>query len=243
MAYTRLRPIRRSPLRLRLAFFAFFTAISVGAFAQSKNLAPGFDAIPRNAKILLMPTDIELFSISGGGILEPKADWTEAASKHFKSALLAKKKTLGTASVELSEKDADDVAEINALHAAIARSIALHHFGAGVLQLPTKDGKLDWSIGDSVASIKQRSGADYALFSWIRDSYASGERVAAMIALALFGIGVPGGAQVGYASLVDLNTGQILWFNRLLRASGDLREPEKAAETLEALLANFPAVK
>ncbi len=61
-----------------------------------------------------------------------------------------------------------------------------------------------------------------------------------MVALALFGVGVPGGSQVGYASLVDLNSGQVLWFNRLLRASGDLREAEKAAETLDALLERFP---
>ncbi|MBI2293220.1 MAG: hypothetical protein HYU73_23420 [Betaproteobacteria bacterium] len=88
--------------------------------------------------------------------------------------------------------------------------------------------------------IKEKTGADYALFSWIRDSYASGERVATMVVLALFGIGVPGGSQVGYASLVDLNTGRILWFNRLLRASGDLREADKAVETLDTLLNNFP---
>jgi hypothetical protein len=66
----------------------------------------------------------------------------------------------------------------------------------------------------------------------------------ATIALAFFGIGLhPGGMQVGYASLVDLNTGQIVWFNRLMRGTGDLREPEKAAETLNVLLARFPASK
>jgi hypothetical protein len=192
---------------------------------------------------VLMPTDIELFSISGGGVVEPKADWTEAASKHFKAALLAKKKSLSAVSVELSENDADELAEINTLHAAIARAIATHHFGPGFLNLPTKDGKLDWSLGEAVAAIKQKSGADYALFSWVRDSYASGERVLAIVALALFGIVASGGTQVGYASLVDLNTGQVLWFNRLLRGTGDLREPDKAAETLEALLENFPAAK
>jgi hypothetical protein len=59
--------------------------------------------------------------------------------------------------------------------------------------------------------------------------------------MALLGIGVGGGAQIGYASLVDLNNGRVLWFNRLLRATGDLREPDKAAETLNALLDQFPA--
>jgi hypothetical protein len=213
------------------------------ALGQSKNLAQGFVALPKDAKVVIMPTDIELFSISGGGVLEPKADWTEAANKHFKAALIEKKKSLGATATELSENDADDVADVNALHAALARAIAMHHFGISALNLPTKDGKLDWSMGDSVRRVKERSGADYALFSWIRDSYASGERVAAMVVLALFGVGIPGGAQVGYASLVDLNTGQIMWFNRLMRVSGDLREAAKATETLNALLDNFPGTQ
>lgn len=213
------------------------------AMAESRNLAPGFEFLPKNARIVVMPTDIELFSVSGGGVLEPKADWTETASRYFKAALLEKKKSLGIATVELSEKDADDVAEINALHAAIARAISLHHFGLGAMNLPTKGGKLDWSMGEPVRVIKQKTGADYALFSWVRDSYASSERVATMVVFALLGVGLGGGAQIGYASLVDLNTGRVMWFNRLVRASGDLREADKAAETLNALLENFPGSK
>jgi len=218
-------------------------ALAGTAFAQTKNVAAGFDALPKNAKVVIMPTDIELFSISGGGVLEPKADWTEAATKHFKAALAAKQTTLGVVAVELSEKDADEFDEINALHAAVARAIALHHFGPGFMNLPTKDGKLDWSMGDSVRVIKQRTGGDYALFTWVRDSYTSGERMAAIIVLAMFGVGTAGGQQIGYASLVDLNTGQVLWYNRLLRVTGDLREPDKAAETLNALLDRFPGSK
>lgn len=208
------------------------------AAGQSRNLAPGFVALPKGAKIAIMPTDIELFSISGGGVLEPKADWTESASKYFREALMNKKATLGLTAVELAESDADEAAEVNSLHGAIARSIGMHHFG--MLKLPTKDGRLDWSMGDSVVPIRKATGADYALFSWVRDSYASAERKAAIIGLALLGVGVGGGMQIGYASLVDLNTGRIVWFNQLMRGTGDLREPEKAAETLDVLLNQFP---
>jgi hypothetical protein len=81
------------------------------------------------------------------------------------------------------------------------------------------------------------------LFTWVRDSYASAERVAMMVGLALLGVGVGGGAQVGYASLVDLESGQVLWFNQLRRASGDLREAAKATESVEALLTGFPATR
>jgi hypothetical protein len=228
---------------MRLAssvFAAIAVSFAAAAWGQSKNLAPGFTSLPKGASVVIMPTDIELFSISGGGVLEPKADWTEAATQHFKTALRDKKQKLGLRALELAEKDADELAEVNTLHAAVARAIALHHFG---VQLPTKEGKLDWSLGEPVQAIKKLTGADYALFSWVRDSYASAERQAAMVVLAFVGVGLGGGMQVGYASLVDLNTGQVLWFNRLLRARGDLREADKAAETVNALLEEFPVAK
>lgn len=225
---------------LTLAGWLLLVSFAGLAFAQSKNLAPGFVSLPKGAKVAIMPTDIELFSISAGGVPEPKADWTEAASKYFKDALVKKKQALGLDTVEVSEKDADDFADVNALHAAIARSISIHHFGPGFLNLPTKDGKLDWSLGESAREVKKTTGADYALFSWVRDGYASAERVATMIVLAVVGVGVGGGMQTGYASLVDLNTGQVVWFNRLQRGSGDLREAEKAAETVDTLLKQFP---
>lgn len=211
------------------------------AWAQSKNLAPGFAHLAKDATVAIMPVDIELFSMSAGGVLEPKADWTEAAAKHFNTAVRARKEKLGLRAVEVSEAVADELAEVNSLHAAVAQAIAMHHFGS--LALPTKDGKLDWSLSDAVAPVKRATGARYALFSWVRDSYASAERKAAMIGMALLGIGLTAGVQVGYASLVDLDTGQVVWFNRLMRASGDLREAEPAAETVEALLTEFPVAK
>jgi hypothetical protein len=208
---------------------------------DSRNLAPGFDSLPKGSKVAIMPTDIELFSVSGGGVLEPKADWTEAASRFFREALLKKKQSLGLDSVEISERDADDLADVNALHGAVARSIGMHHFG--MFKLPTKDGKLEWTLGESVQVVRKASSADYALFSWVRDSYASAERKAAMVALALVGVGIGGGMQVGYASLVDLKTGQVVWFNQIVRGSGDLREASSAAETLDSLLDKFPVAK
>ncbi|MDP1069070.1 hypothetical protein, partial [Klebsiella pneumoniae] len=87
---------------------------------------------------------------------------------------------------------------------------------------------LDWSFDDALRDLQARSGADYGLFIWVRDSYASAERKLAMVGLALLGVGLTGGMQMGYASLVDLNSGKVLWFNRLARGSGDLREAKEA---------------
>jgi hypothetical protein len=213
------------------------------AWAQSRTLAPGFTALPAGASLLLMAPDVELFSISAGGIPEPKADWTDLAQRHIDQALSGQ---LATRKLQLRKSDeqlTDDFHEISALHAAVAGSISLHHVSGGNLKLPTKNGQLDWSLGDAVRPLAQRAGTDYALFVWMRDSYASAERKAAMVAMALLGVGLTGGMQVGYASLVDLKTGQVMWFNRLLRGSGDLREPAPAEETIASLLADFPAAQ
>lgn len=217
---------------------------AAGVQAQnSRNLAPGFSSRPTGSKLVIVPADMELFSISAGGVSEPRADWTEAAQRHFVAGLMARREQMGTDVVQLAERDLDELTEINNLHGAVAQSIFLHHMMGGVLKLPTKNGVLNWSLGDAVQPLKAKTGADYALFTWIRDSYASNERKAAMLVMAALGVGITGGAQIGYASLVDLNTGRVVWFNDLQRAIGDLREAAPAGETLDALLKSFPAAR
>ena len=63
------------------------------------------------------------------------------------------------------------------------------------------------------------------------------------IALALLGKSLPGGLQVAYSSLVDLKTGQVVWFNLIRKPDGDLRSPEGASITLDNLLSNFPIAR
>jgi hypothetical protein len=208
----------------------------------SKHLAPGFSTRAAGSKLVVVPADMELYSISAGGVIEPRADWTEAAQKNFVQGLDAQGKLLGPDVTRLDTAAADELAEIISLERAVANAIAMHHRN-GDMKLQTKAGQLDWSLGDAVKPLKERTGADYALFTWVRDTYASGERKAAMMALALIGAISLGGEQVGHASLVDLNTGRVVWFNEIDRWSGDLREPAPARETVESLLKHFPVLK
>jgi hypothetical protein len=209
----------------------------------SKNLAPGFAGLNKADPVVLMPIDVELFSLSGGGVAEPKADWTAAAQKFMGDAIAARKAGWGLNTQSLTERDADAFGEQVGLHAAVARSISLHHSAGGMWALPTKAGALEWSFGDAMQALKEKTGARYGLFVWVRDSYASAERKAAMVALALLGVGLTGGIQVGYASLVDLDSGRVVWFNQLARGTGDLREAASAKETIDVLLSGFPAPK
>ena len=223
---------------MRRALLGFLLVLWAGVAAAQPNLAPGFTKLPPNSTIALMPADVELFEISAGGVGEPRADWTAAASKHLMADLRARKQKLGARATEITGDQDEAVEALNGLHGAVARAIVVHHFGG--LKLPTKDGKLDWTLGPDAAKLQVKSGADYALFTWVRDSYASAERKAMMVVGALLGVSMAGGVQQAYASLVDLRTGQIVWFNRMVRGTGDLREAEPAAETLNALLTGFP---
>lgn len=221
---------------------ALMAAAALPALAvdAARNLAPGFNGLPKAAKLVVMPVDVELYSLSAGGVPEPKADWTASAQSHMKAELLKRSQNLGLTAQLMDDKAADEFAEPMALHAAVARSIALHHATGGAWSLPTKGGKLDWSFDDAMRDLRARSGADYGLFIWVRDSYASAERKLAMVGLALLGVGITGGIQVGYASLVDLDSGRVLWFNQLARGTGDLREAKEAAESIDVLLNGFP---
>lgn len=238
------RPSRavRALVACSAALVLGLSAVSAGA-EDAKHLAPGFSGLPPSAKVLITPLDVELYSISAGGVPEPRADWTSAALANMKKELGRLRERYKGETVELDERTADDFGELLALHSAVARAINIHHVTGGAWALPTKGGKLDWTFGDAMKPLQEKTGARYALFVWVRDSYTSGERAAAIALAAVLGVGLGGGFQQGYASLIDLETGRVLWFNRLARASGDLREPAKAAETVDALLAGFPGAK
>jgi len=230
--------------RIARPLLAATLLLAGAAYAEdaSRHLAPDFSTRAAGSKLVVVPADMELYSISAGGVVEPRADWTEAAQKNFVTALEAQGKLLGPAVTRMDVGAADEFSDILGLERAVASAIAMHHRN-GDMKLQTKGDRLDWSLGDAVKPLKERTGADYALFTWVRDTYASGERKAAMLALALIGAISMGGEQVGHASLVDLNTGRVVWFNEIDRMRGDLREPGPARETVDALLKDFPVLK
>lgn len=229
------------PLLLALALV--LAAAAAQAQDRSKQLAPGFTTRAADSRLLILPADMELYSMSAGGVIEPRADWTDAAQKHFGTALAAQGKILGPKVTRMTLAEADQFSDVVTLHRAVADAISLHHGRGGLMELATKGDRLEWSLGDAVQPLRERTGADYALFTWIRDSYASSERKMAMVAMALLGAITTGGEQVGYASLVDLRTGRVVWFNQLNRMSGDLRDAEPAVETVQTLLKGFPALQ
>lgn len=202
------------------------------------------DLRPGSTRIALMPMELQLYQLTAGGVREPRAEWTRDAEVHVRRAIsvIQAEKQLQLVKFDAStlplerQKVMDQLVK---LHGVVGGEIFLQ---ARIPQRrpPTKQGRFDWSIGTEVRSVAEATGARYGLFIFLEDSYSSGGRVALGIAMALLGVGIQGGQQIGYASLVDLNTGQIAWFGTIARGSGDLRTEAAAEDSLRSLFSTLP---
>lgn len=199
-----------------------------------------------NPRILMMPPDVELSEVTAAGLNEVNAQWTVAgrtnldrAVRDHLSAINAQYAAFAPPAEDSGEFERFD--QVQKLHGVVGTYIYVHHLIPAAKPLPGKQGKFDWALGPAAVELGAQSDADYALFLHVRDSYTSAGRAAMQfMAAALFGVALPGGVQVGYASLVDLKTGEIVWFNALRRESGDLRTPGPAKETVASLLDKLP---
>ncbi|NIR31299.1 MAG: hypothetical protein GWN84_18725 [Gammaproteobacteria bacterium] len=204
-----------------------------------------FERPQGRVRVLLMPPDIELYEIAASGMAEPRADWTATAERNVRAAL---ERHLAARDAELVEYESPGAGvalihpehvQLVKLHQAVGRTILTHKY-VQELALPTKQGALDWTLGQNAAALRRAYDADYALFVNFRDSFTSTGRAAVIVVAAVLGYAVQGGHQEGFASLVHLRSGEIVWFNVLSSSGGDLRDPAMAAGATSQLLSELP---
>ena len=227
-------------MKFRHAFILSLIMLAGCATSSVKtNSMANFQWTSPTKRILLVQPDVQLAELTAGGVTEPRADWTQTAQGFIAKDIATHFSTTGAEVVHADNLENPHDAQLAKLHGVVGQSILLHLY-TPVLKLPNKGNALDWTLGPGTTDMRERYGADYALFIFVRDSYASAGRVAFIIGAAILGVGVPGGQQIGFASLVDLRTGDIVWFNRLLSATGDLRTEEPAQRTVDNLIKDLP---
>lgn len=227
----------------KLVVLAASAMLTACAATQDVRRIDRLETVRENPRIVLMPPDIRYYRLTAGGILEPHAEWTKAAQTNFSRAVQNFARSGGT---ELSIVDADDMGEMDieyeTLHSAVGMTILNHQFGT--FKLPSKgNGKVfDWTLGPGISVLADAHDADYGLFVYYRDYQATGGRIAFMILAAAAGIVVPAGAgaEIGFASLVDLRTGEIVWFNVVRVGAGEFRKPEGAETAVNLLFKDIP---
>jgi hypothetical protein len=234
---------------------ALAASVALSGCVQTRQFADvQFTPPEGNYKLLVLRPDVTVGSLTTGGMTEPRADWTEQARTNIIAALRAQQATRGGNVTIIEHRNQlpgvpeQELADVERLNFVVDESIVQHKYLGDYL--PTKRGRgLDWTLGADAVRLGQKTGYDYALFLHAEDQVASGGRIAlGVLGLAgcIVGFCAPniGGAeQLDYASLVDLKTGEVVWFNVVDAASqvpgikfGDLRTPEGAAQMVERLL-------
>lgn len=230
--------------RFLAAIAAGFMLFPLAASAQERSaVKPGFHfPTDHPVSIVVYRPDVRVGTMTTGGVDEPNADWTASARGLIADALKQNDKVEGAKIIfadDPADADGAYLAEYRSLFTAVANSIMIHKLFPGN-RLPTKKEAFDWTLGEGVERIGKMSGADYALFLFTHDAYGSSGRKTAQIFGAMFGVYIAPGVHIGYAGLVDLKTGDVIWFNADPQMGGDVRTSEGAAKRVGQLLGGLP---
>jgi hypothetical protein len=219
-------------------------------------------AFPAEGKldVVVFRPDVHVGSLSVGGIDEPNVEWTESARTNIQSALEASPDFADANIVfldELENEQAEVLNQYRGLFEVVAGAMFTHVTAGDRLPTKTREVRdyerrrvvketvVDWSVGEGAAQLKDITGSDYAMFVYTYDSYGdSGRKAAQVVGMLGCLIGacviVNAGVHVGYAGIVDLNTGDIVWFNSDLAMGGDVRDEEGAEKRVSQLMREFP---
>lgn len=238
----------RRPIILLLGTAALAGCVQTRQFADLQFTPP-----QGNYKLLVLRPDVSVSSLTLGGVPEQRADWTEAARSAIVNAIRNQQAARGGQLLVAERRssvpgvDAESVAELERLNFAVAQAIAEHKYSGNTLPTKRRMG-LDYTLGEDARAFGRRTGFDYMLFLHAEDQRASTGRVAMQvlgIAGCFIGFCSPSGgsAQLAYASLVDLRSGEVVWFNVLQTGSqlpgmgfGDIRTQPGADQMVDRLL-------
>lgn len=227
---------------LAVSFSCLAHAAETDPLLKDRPLAREADG---RARLLVLPPDLKLYQLGASAVTTHEIpEWSQQAEAN---ALASMRQFLadGTrfAPVELP---ALDEAELKLLdeHLALADTVAYTAFinkqFGGKPWLHKQGAGFDYTLGDGLRFLRERSGADLAVFAVGVDSISTGGRAAmGILAFALAGAVVGGGQTFMMIGVVELDTGKILWLNHRSKGS-DLRERDNVHEYLDALLCQYP---
>jgi len=200
-----------------------------GCTSQSYRSHPDIEAKIKYIRnpALIVP-DIQVVSVSAGGVREVRDDWCAIGQDNIMAALQSEfsQKKCRT-KVYLQQEDLQtEMEDIKALYRAVASSISLHVFGP--YGFPDKQKNFNYSIG-SLENILRAMDADALILVTGYDEFQTTERkaiqAAAAVAGALTGVIVLPSSGRSFVDIVFIDRGgTILWMGairvRALSTSG-----------------------
>src|SRR5689334_6295626 len=122
---------------MRLLVPLLAAGLTLSGCVQTQQYADLQFAPPKgNYKLIVLRPDVEVGAVTTGGMVEPRADWTEQARANVIAALRTQQEGRGGQTLILDRRDslpAEQVAELERLNAAVDQSIALHKYSGVTL--------------------------------------------------------------------------------------------------------------
>ena len=189
--------------------------------------------------------------ISVAGLYEPKVEWTELSRQNVTSALEHHLAALGVEVVPYAPPEGPlrihpHHTQAIKLFEAVRQTIFEYKYvpassRSAAPRLATKKDKFDWTLGEAVMPLRQDYDADHALFIVMQDTQPTAGRTAMNVLMTYLFLSLEtSDNQFGFAALVDLRSGDLVWTNLVARQLGDLRKPATAAESVSRLVQDIP---
>jgi hypothetical protein len=206
-------------------------------------------AQPMPRKLLLLPIDIRVHEISAGGVVEKVDAWTAAANANANRSMHeigGQRKLFDlTETPALSASDKEVLDQHVALYELVANSADFSRSGPfQVWHERARD--FDYTLGPGLKDLAGRSDMEAAVIVIGSDYISSAGRKATMalgvLAAAFTGIAVipQGGTAFVSVGVVELRTGNLLWFSTNRSQGNDLREQAQVRSVLERLFDEYP---
>ncbi len=226
-----------------IALGMFFAATAPAAYAQAVPTVVKITKPTEGTPVLVVLPTVSLGLLTASGSTDPKQEWSDNAQKFLNAALVKtlETKKYKTSGVDLNTYEDPSALQLLKLNDAVTQSIGMNTF----VKLPTKP-TFDWTLGTGASkliptSADPASPPAYALFLNAKGNYQSGGRAALNVGMALLGGPIITGSQAMYGTLVDLRTGQVVWFEVMVVPPGtDIRTAEGATAAAAKLLQKLP---
>ncbi len=221
-------------LSLTLLFVSSCATVKTAKFTTSELIGKA-----AKTKILILKPHVAIHEMAMGGLIELKADWTEAATKNLNQALKEhfQDKNIAVKFPKNPPEQKNANTQARQLLDAVGKSIFSHYYFPNQ-HLPSKK-EFNWSVGKIFYGFDGQFDPDYILYVSIEATLASGNRQAlALVTALVFGAAIPTGHSQGIAYLVETKSGDIVWYNRT--SGGAMRELKTAKIAIRNVLSDFP---
>lgn len=217
-------------------------ASSWAAFsAVNPRISPTSSNPPK--KILLLPPQMFVAEMSAGGVIQKQDDWTQQANENLLAAIEAHGRESNRFETlrmpNLSSAESEIVESHIGLYERLAS--AIHAYGQGKDSgWEQKKKEWDYTLGQGLSFLREKTGADYALVFAGADIISTGGRKATFTVGLLLGIAIPLGQSFITAGMVDLQSGIIEWLTYDQSMSMDTREPEEVESMVRDFFKTYP---